>query len=38
VDEVLTSGNISTCFDHPIRLTRTDDGRWQVRAQRSVHA
>ncbi|PSR69807.1 ABC transporter ATP-binding protein [Nocardia sp. MDA0666] len=38
VDEVLTSGNISTCFDHPIRLTRTDDGRWHVRAERSVPA
>ncbi|MQY29099.1 putative ABC transporter ATP-binding protein YlmA [Nocardia sp. RB56] len=31
VDKVLTSDNISDCFDHPIRLTRTD-GRWQVRS------
>lgn len=38
VDEVLTGDTISTCFDHPIRLDRTDDGRWQVRAVRSVYA
>ncbi|EWC59060.1 ABC transporter, ATP-binding component [Actinokineospora spheciospongiae] len=30
-DEVLTSDRVSTCFDHPIRLTRTG-GRWSVRA------
>ncbi|MGD3107098.1 ABC transporter ATP-binding protein [Streptomyces sp. YGL11-2] len=32
-DEVLTSDQISKCFDHPIRLTRTD-GRWSVRTHR----
>ncbi|MGF6882410.1 iron complex transport system ATP-binding protein [Nocardia sp. GAS34] len=37
VGEVLTSENISACFDHPIRLSRTD-GRWQVRSDRTVHA
>ncbi|MBB5915851.1 iron complex transport system ATP-binding protein [Nocardia transvalensis] len=37
VDQVLTSENISTCFDHPVRLTRTD-GRWQVRTDHTVHA
>lgn len=31
-DEVLTSDQVSTCFDHPIRLTRAE-GRWSVRAQ-----
>ncbi|WP_216896455.1 ABC transporter ATP-binding protein [Nocardia alni] len=35
VDDVLTSENITACFDHPIRLTRTD-GRWQVRSDRAV--
>ena len=37
VDDVLNSENISACFDHPIRLTRTE-GRWQVRTDRSVLA
>ncbi|WP_436850980.1 ABC transporter ATP-binding protein [Streptomyces hokutonensis] len=32
-DEVLTSDQVSKCFDHPIRLTRTD-GRWSVRTSR----
>ncbi|WP_390898887.1 ABC transporter ATP-binding protein [Streptomyces cynarae] len=32
-DEVLTSDQVSKCFDHPIRLTRVD-GRWSVRAAR----
>ncbi|MGX4655024.1 ABC transporter ATP-binding protein [Micromonospora sp. SCSIO 07396] len=32
-DEVLTGDQVSKCFDHPIRLTRTD-GRWSVRANR----
>lgn len=32
-DEVLTSDQVSKCFDHPIRLTRVD-GRWSVRAGR----
>ncbi|MFH8616157.1 ABC transporter ATP-binding protein [Streptomyces sp. NPDC017979] len=31
VDEVLTSDQISKCFDHPVRLTRTE-GRWAVTA------
>jgi iron complex transport system ATP-binding protein len=34
-DEVLTSDQVSKCFDHPIRLTRAD-GRWSVRANRPV--
>ncbi|MFE2518313.1 ABC transporter ATP-binding protein [Streptomyces mirabilis] len=33
--EVLTSDQVSKCFDHPIRLTRAD-GRWSVRANRPV--
>jgi len=37
VDEVLTSENITACFDHPIRLSRTE-GRWQVRSDRTIHA
>ncbi|MEU4654835.1 ATP-binding cassette domain-containing protein [Streptomyces sp. NPDC023723] len=32
-DEVLTSDQVSKCFDHPVRLTRAD-GRWSVRAGR----
>jgi iron complex transport system ATP-binding protein len=32
-DEILTSDQVSKCFDHPIRLTRTD-GRWSVRTSR----
>jgi len=32
-DEVLTSDQVSKCFDHPILLTRVD-GRWSVRANR----
>ncbi len=38
VDQVLTSATISTCFDHPIRLDRTDDGRWHVRTERVTPA
>ncbi|MFE9557781.1 ABC transporter ATP-binding protein [Streptomyces sp. NPDC006692] len=34
VAEVLTSDQLSKCFDHPIHLTRTD-GRWNVRARRA---
>ncbi|MFH8803812.1 ABC transporter ATP-binding protein [Streptomyces sp. NPDC017936] len=34
-DEVLTSDQISKCFDHPMRLTCID-GRWNVRADRPV--
>ncbi|WP_024805408.1 ABC transporter ATP-binding protein [Nocardia sp. BMG51109] len=37
VEEVLTDENISICFDHPVRLTRTG-GRWQVRTDHTVHA
>ncbi|MFJ6213411.1 ABC transporter ATP-binding protein [Streptomyces sp. NPDC092296] len=33
VDSVLTSDGISACFDHPVRLERTD-GRWHVRSGR----
>ncbi|MEV6264840.1 ATP-binding cassette domain-containing protein [Streptomyces sp. NPDC051784] len=33
VDEVLTSDQVSKCFDHPVRLSRFD-GRWSVRADR----
>ncbi len=35
-DRVLTSDNISTCFDHPIRIDRTADGRWHVSTERAV--
>ncbi len=31
VDDVITSDNVSTTFDHPVRITRAD-GRWQARA------
>lgn len=33
VEDVLTSDQVSKCFDHPVRLERTD-GRWSVRARR----
>ncbi|WP_107116312.1 ABC transporter ATP-binding protein [Streptomyces sp. NRRL F-4489] len=33
VGEVLTSDQVSKCFDHPIHLTRAD-GRWSVRTRR----
>ncbi|MEV5894784.1 ABC transporter ATP-binding protein [Nonomuraea fuscirosea] len=33
VAEVLTSDLVSACFEHPVRLTRSDDGRWTARAQ-----
>ncbi|MEV0618969.1 ATP-binding cassette domain-containing protein [Nonomuraea sp. NPDC050404] len=33
VAEVLTSDLVSTCFDHPVRLVRSDDGRWSARAE-----
>lgn len=32
-DEVLTTDRVSTCFDHPVRIARTD-GRWSARADR----
>ncbi|MHA5050545.1 hypothetical protein [Streptomyces sp. SD15] len=34
-DEVLTSDQVSKCFDHPMRLSRAD-GRWSVRTGRPV--
>lgn len=33
VDEVLTSDQVSKCFDHPVRLSRFE-GRWSVRTHR----
>lgn len=33
-DEVLTTGQVSDCFGHPVRITRTD-GRWSARAHRA---
>ncbi|WPO71233.1 ABC transporter ATP-binding protein [Streptomyces sp. KN37] len=33
VDDVLTGDRISECFDHPVRLERTE-GRWSVRTHR----
>jgi iron complex transport system ATP-binding protein len=32
VAEVLTSDQVTKCFDHPIRTTR-DEGRWTARAE-----
>ncbi|MEU6015623.1 ATP-binding cassette domain-containing protein [Streptomyces sp. NPDC047515] len=32
-DEVLTTDQVSHCFGHPVRISRTD-GRWTARAQR----
>ncbi|TYB60252.1 ATP-binding cassette domain-containing protein [Nonomuraea sp. PA05] len=34
VGDVLTSELVSACFDHPVRLVRSDDGRWAARAER----
>ncbi len=34
-DEVLTSDQVSKCFDHPIHLSRLD-GRWSVRTRRTA--
>ncbi|MEV4570748.1 ATP-binding cassette domain-containing protein [Nonomuraea sp. NPDC049419] len=34
VADVLTSELVSACFDHPVRLVRSDDGRWAARAAR----
>ncbi|MFJ8751565.1 ABC transporter ATP-binding protein [Streptomyces sp. NPDC102441] len=34
-DEVLTSDQISKCFDHPVHLTRFE-GRWSVRTNRRI--
>ncbi|WP_328583862.1 ABC transporter ATP-binding protein [Streptomyces sp. NBC_00370] len=36
-DEVLTTDRVSKCFDHPVRIARTD-GRWTARAERAVPA
>ncbi|KIF70983.1 ABC transporter ATPase [Streptomyces sp. AcH 505] len=36
-DEVLTTDRVSKCFDHPVRITRTD-GRWTARAERAAPA
>ncbi|GAA2336407.1 ABC transporter ATP-binding protein [Streptomyces violaceusniger] len=33
VDEVVTTDHITKCFDHPVRISRTD-GRWAARALR----
>jgi iron complex transport system ATP-binding protein len=33
VDEALTSGSVTTAFDHPVHLTRAD-GRWTARSGR----
>ncbi|WP_214408889.1 ABC transporter ATP-binding protein [Sphaerisporangium fuscum] len=35
VDDVLTTDHVSKCFDHPVRITRTD-GRWAARADRAI--
>ncbi|GAA2352032.1 ATP-binding cassette domain-containing protein [Saccharopolyspora halophila] len=35
VDDVLTSDNISKCFNHPVRLSRVA-GRWLARAENGV--
>ncbi|WP_424186867.1 ABC transporter ATP-binding protein [Actinokineospora sp. G85] len=35
--QVLTSDQVSECFDHPIHITRAD-GRWSVRAGRRLRA
>ncbi|MGC5341359.1 ABC transporter ATP-binding protein [Streptomyces sp. DT24] len=32
-DDVLTTDQVSECFGHPVRISRTD-GRWTARAQR----
>ncbi|MGW0561823.1 hypothetical protein ACWDZ4_14700 [Streptomyces sp. NPDC003016] len=32
-DDVLTTDRVGTCFDHPVRIARTD-GRWTARAER----
>lgn len=36
-DEVLTTDLVSKCFDHPVRIARTD-GRWTARAERALPA
>ncbi|MCC5578798.1 ATP-binding cassette domain-containing protein [Microtetraspora sp. AC03309] len=33
VDDVLTTAQVSMCFDHPVRITRSG-GRWAARADR----
>ncbi|MGW4792872.1 ABC transporter ATP-binding protein [Nonomuraea sp. NPDC004297] len=34
VADVLTGELVSACFDHPVRIVRSDDGRWAARAER----
>ncbi|GHF16447.1 ABC transporter ATP-binding protein [Amycolatopsis deserti] len=34
-DDVVTTDHISKCFDHPVRITRTE-GRWTARAEPMV--
>ncbi|MCX4768994.1 ABC transporter ATP-binding protein [Streptomyces sp. NBC_01285] len=34
-DEVLTTDQVSDCFGHPVRISRTD-GRWTARARRAA--
>lgn len=34
-DEVLTTEQVSDCFGHPVRISRTD-GRWAARARRTT--
>ncbi|MFF5563918.1 ABC transporter ATP-binding protein [Streptomyces sp. NPDC012623] len=36
-DDVLTTDQVSKCFDHPVRISRTD-GRWTARAERVAPA
>lgn len=33
VEDVLTSDQVTKCFDHPVRIVR-DEGRWAARAER----
>ncbi|AYF74449.1 ATP-binding cassette domain-containing protein [Nocardia yunnanensis] len=37
VDDVITTPDISACFDHPVRILR-DEGRWSVRPAQSQPA
>jgi iron complex transport system ATP-binding protein len=37
VDAVLTTDQVSKCFDHPVQISRTD-GRWTARADRALGA
>ncbi|CAM01513.1 ABC transporter, ATP-binding component [Saccharopolyspora erythraea NRRL 2338] len=33
VDDVLTTDRISACFDHPVLINPTPDGRWSARTR-----